>query len=121
MRAHLHRLVQDSEGDLQPDITITIYRAGSLDLIDGPIYADDVSLTELSNPFVSSSGIVDCYLDQPQRVQLGIKRGLEEQQFYDNVDILAGAVPEEILVQSPNGSIWVISVDDAGALSVSPA
>lgn len=116
MRAHFYRPVQDGEGDLQPDITVTVYEGGSLDLLALPIYVDDSSSSERTNPFVASSGVIDFFLDQPRRIKIGIKRALEEEQFYDNVDVLPAPVPGQVVVSSPNGALWAVKVDDSGTL-----
>lgn len=123
-RAHLYRLVQDDQGNLLPNVTVTLYEPGTATPITDTIYADNSSTETYTNPFISSDGQVDFYLEAPRRVKLGIQITDQVPEFYDNLDVLlAGAAGTStggsggpLLLTSPDGSVYEITISDDGAL-----
>lgn len=92
MRAHFTRPVTDEQGDLLPNVQVSLFNPGTTTLIDQVVYSTDTGNNVMSNPFVSSTGVIDIYLDQPTRVRVGIVQGNLPMQFYEDVDVLmAGA------------------------------
>lgn len=89
MRAHYTRPVTDQQGDLLPNVQVTVNEPGTATPITEVIYADGTSANVLSNPFVSSTGIINFYLDNPKRVDLVIAQGTLPVQTYADVDVLA--------------------------------
>ncbi|MFF7198196.1 hypothetical protein ACFZAM_31370 [Streptomyces sp. NPDC008079] len=93
MRAHFSRTVTDGAGNVvEQQMSVRVLVPGTVAPIGSILYADGTSGTTLTNPWtVVTGGRVNFYLDQPQRVRLGITvtGGLEE--FVDDVDVLAAA------------------------------
>lgn len=89
MRAHFTRPVTDEMGDLLPNVQVTVFEPGTTTPISQVIYSSDTGNNILTNPFVSSTGVIDVYLDQPSRVRFGIVQGNLPMQFYEDVDVLA--------------------------------
>lgn len=89
MRAHYTRPVTDGQGDILPNVQVSIYEPGTETLIPDVIYSTDLGNNVLFNPYVSNTGVVDFYLDQPRRVRLGLIQGNLPVQYYEDVDVLA--------------------------------
>ncbi len=89
MRAHFTRPVTDDQGDLLPNVQVTVYEPGTTTLISQTLYSTDTGNNVLSNPFVSSTGVIDIYLDTPARVRFGLIQGNLPVQYYEDVDVLA--------------------------------
>lgn len=89
MRAHFTRPVTDDAGDLLPNVQVTVFEPGTTDPISQVIYSSDTGNNVLTNPFVSATGVIDVYLDQPARVRFGVVQGNLPMQFYEDVDVLA--------------------------------
>lgn len=89
MRAHFTRPVTNEDGDLLPNVQITLYEPGTTTPISQTVYASDTGNDVLTNPFVSATGIIDIYLDQPTRVRIGVIQGNLPVQYYEDVDVLA--------------------------------
>lgn len=89
MRAHFTRPVTDEQGDLLPNVQVTVFEPGTTTPISQVIYSSDTGNNVLTNPYVSATGVIDIYLDQPARVRFGIVQGNLPMQFYEDVDVLA--------------------------------
>lgn len=89
MRAHYTRPVTDQQGDLLPNVQVTLYEPGTTTMITDVIYADGTTSTVLSNPFISNTGIINFYLLNPRRVDLAIAQGGLPVQTYADVDVIA--------------------------------
>lgn len=89
MRAHFTRPVTDEQGDLLPNVQVTVFDPGTTTPISQVLYTSDTGSNVLTNPFVSATGVIDVYLDQPARVRFGIVQGNLPMQFYEDVDVLA--------------------------------
>lgn len=95
-RAHLYRNVTDSAGNVLPNVQVAVYKAGSTQLIDQTLYTQNVGSITLTNPFVTSTGVVDFYLDEPQSVKITIIQGTTQNSI-DNIEVTP---PPENLVQA---------------------
>jgi hypothetical protein len=89
VRAHFTRPVTDEQGDLLPNVQVTVFEPGTTTPISQVIYSSATGNNILTNPFVSATGVIDIYLDQPARVRFGIVHGGLPMQFYEDVDVLA--------------------------------
>jgi hypothetical protein len=98
-RAHFFRSAADYAGNVLPNVQVGVYKAGSSQLIDQTLYTQSVGSTTLSNPFVTSTGIIDFYLDDPQSVKIELIQG-SNQSTIDNLEVTP---PPENLVQSTTG------------------
>jgi hypothetical protein len=88
MRAHLYKTIADSHGEVPATATIALYQAGTATLISDTIYNTDVGSGTLSNPFTAINGIVDFYLNTPQRVRIGVTLPSQSEQYLEDVDVL---------------------------------
>jgi hypothetical protein len=89
VRAHFTRPVTDEQGNLLPNAQVNIYDPATTTPIGQVLYSTDVGNNVLTNPYVSSTGQIDFYLDNPTRVRIGIVQGGLPMQFYEDVDVLA--------------------------------
>jgi hypothetical protein len=87
MRAHLRLPIQDANGNIQPGSVVQVMQNGISALLNDPLYPDDSSSTNLSNPFTSTDGNVDFYLDVPQRVDLVITAPGQAPATYPDIDV----------------------------------
>lgn len=101
-RAHLFHAVQDSEGNVVPNVKVTVYERGSTQLCQQVIYSTPSGSGILANPFTTSSGVIDFYLAQPQDVSLGLSVAAQggAEQRVENIGVLP---PSDQLVRSPAG------------------
>lgn len=89
MRAHFTRPVTDEQGDLLPNVQVTLFDPATTTPIAQTVYSTDVGNNVVSNPFVSNTGVIDFYLDLPARVRIGLVQGNLPMQFYEDVDVIA--------------------------------
>ncbi len=89
MRAHFTRPITDDQGDLLPNVQVSVFTPGTTDLISQTLYTSDTGSGLLTTTFVSRTGVVDIYLDVPTRVRSGVTHGNLPMQFYEDVDVLA--------------------------------
>lgn len=89
MRAHYTKPVTNQQGDLLPNVQVFLYNPGTTDLINDTVYTTDSGSSATNNPFVSDTGIISFYLDNPRRVRLGIVQGTTPIQYQEDVDVLA--------------------------------
>lgn len=87
MRAHYYQLITDSQGNLQPNSTVRVLKPGTSALVDFPLYPSSDTQSPITNPFISSDGVVNVYCDVPTRVDLGITSPGQPEVFYYDVDI----------------------------------
>lgn len=89
MRSHYYRPVTDNSGNILPNVQITLFEPGTTNPIADTVYADATSSTLLTNPFVNSNGLIDFYLANPRRVDIGILQGNLPIFYYRDQDVLA--------------------------------
>lgn len=81
-RAHLFRPIIELTGHgvigndmpigLLSGATVAIYQPHTTTLIPQNLFVADSGTTTLTNPFVCTNGVVNIYLDTPQRVRIGV-------------------------------------------------
>jgi hypothetical protein len=92
-RAHLYRPITDNEGNVVPNTTVTLFEPGTTQVLGQTLWTDPNSLlTPQVNPWTTSDGYIDVYLDTPQTVRIGLQAQGAEQTFIDNVSV--GPAPE---------------------------
>jgi hypothetical protein len=120
VRAHFTRPVTDQQGNLLPNVQVSIYDPGTTDPISDTIYSTDVGTNVLSNPYVSNTGIIDIYFDVPRRVRIGLIQGTLPVQYYEDVDVLAAGADSAHIGAGANslviGHLAVAPGDSATAL-----
>lgn len=72
-RAHIYRPMLDQQGNLLTDAKVTINESHVSVLLAQPIYPSADSATPLSNPMTVTDGILDIWLDTPQRVNIFVE------------------------------------------------
>lgn len=123
MRAHFTRPVTDEQGDLLPNVQVSVFNPGTTDPITQTIYTSDTFSSVLSNPFVSSTGVIDIYLDTPTRVRFGLVQGNLPMQFYEDVDVLAAGSDSQHTGSGPVSLVVGIGATSPGdsATAIGPA
>ena len=72
-RARLYEVIQDAAGNRVANASVTLRTPGTSNPIADTLYAADTGATTLTNPLTSdASGVVECYLDAAQRVDLRV-------------------------------------------------
>lgn len=89
MRAHFYRPAQDNQGNILPNVQVTLYDPGTTNLITDTVWADGSSNNVLNNPFISSNGVVSFYLDNPRRLDVKLVQGNAAPTTLSDQDILA--------------------------------
>lgn len=118
MRAHFTRPVTDEQGDLLPNVQVTLYDPGTTTPISQTIYSTNTGNNVLSNPYISSTGVIDIYLDQPTRVRIGIVQGGLPVQYYEDVDVLAAGSDSQHTGTGPFSLVIGTSASSAGDSAV---
>lgn len=81
-RAHLFRALTDNQGNLLFNATVTLYQADFAVPLNQPIWPDEKTVNAslaLPNPFTVANGIIDVWLDNPQRVTIAAQAsGVED-------------------------------------------
>lgn len=88
MRAHFNRALLDDQGNRIASAQVRILAPGAADLYGQTIYADATGGVTYTNPWTTTSGEVDFYLDAPDRVAIGVQVGTDPEEFWDNIDVL---------------------------------
>jgi hypothetical protein len=114
VRAHFTRPVTDEQGDLLPNVQVSLFYPGTTSLITEVVYSTDTGNNILTNPFVSSTGVIDFYLDQPVRVRIGIVQGNLPMQFYEDVDVLAAGSDSQHTGTGPQSLVIGIGATSPG-------
>lgn len=69
-RAHLFRPITDREGNLLYNATVTVREVDYSIPIGQPLYASKDGGDTLSNPFTAVNGVIDFWIDEPQRMSI---------------------------------------------------
>lgn len=94
-RAHLFRPITDREGNLVYGATVTVREVDYAVSIGQPLYRSMTGTDELSNPFTADYGVIDFWLDTPQRVSVLV----ENPNIQDILVYLdAQPAPEQIVI-----------------------
>lgn len=99
-RAHLSRPIQDPLGSLIGEATIRLIEPGTGTSITEPIYVDDEGPVTRNNPWSVETGVLDFYLANPRRVDIGITTGGLGEIIVEDVDIVFAGDANDALIQS---------------------
>lgn len=89
MRAHFNRALLDQQGNQVSPAQVRVLAPGGTDSIGVTIYTDAAGGTTYTNPWTTTTGEVDFYLDAPARVRIGVTAAPTPEEFWDNVDVTA--------------------------------
>jgi hypothetical protein len=115
VRAHYIRPVTDDQGVLLPNVSVSVYDAGTTDLVAMVLYSSDSGADVLTNPYVSNTGVIDFYLASPARVRIGVEQGDLPIQYYEDVDVLAAGIDGQHSGVGANSVALGTSAASAGA------
>lgn len=87
-RAHLHRAITDSSGNVVPNTQVTVYEAGTSGLLVQQLYVNPSGSQVRTNPYSTSDGYVDFYLDRPQSVRIGLAVQGSPGTYVDDLSVL---------------------------------
>jgi hypothetical protein len=88
-RAHFLKTLVDSQGNVQPGCVVKVLVPLSATPISGTLWTDNTTTTSsLTNPFVTSDGVVSFYLDTPQRVRLSVTPPGGTEVFFEDLDVI---------------------------------
>lgn len=107
-RAHFTKAVVRRVSGAPADGTFEVYKADGT-VLTQTIYSADTGVTALVNPIPFSNGIIDFFLDTPERVRLVITPSGSTAQNFDNVDVPAPAGPSSKVIRIPH--TWHIPGD----------
>ena len=71
-RYHIYRPITDAQGNLRAGATVRLIDPDTNNSMTTSAYDSQTGVTPLDNPFVTASGIVDLYFDDPVQVSFGI-------------------------------------------------
>ena len=97
-RAHISKPILDAAGNVRSGASVRVLQPGTTTPLTGPLFAADMGSSTVTNPFIAANGVVDFYLDTPQRVRIGVTVGQEGEVFFEDVD-----VPEPAAADSGGG------------------
>lgn len=124
MRAHFYRPIFTTAGSLVTGASVRILDPNTLSLVNVPLYNDPLLDSILANPFVAVNGIVDFYMDLPNRVVVGITPLGGNEVLYRGVDVLSpdmGSGTGGNVYYDPSGGRWQIEIDATGHVVTVPS
>lgn len=71
-RAHIYKVLQNGDGSVLTGASVRVLADGASTNLTDPLFTTDAGSGVLTNPFTSSNGKIDFYLDNPQRLQIGV-------------------------------------------------
>jgi hypothetical protein len=118
MRAHLYKTLTDASGAILQNCTVRVLQPGTTTALVDTLWSDDTTTTQpLANPFTASNGIVNVYLDTPQRVRLGVTPPGMSEIFFDDLDVLEPRPKNYITIQDSTQVTWYGTISTSGVLS----
>lgn len=122
-RQHLYYIAQDGAGNAQAGASVRLLQSGTTNLVSFPIYADNLTISPMGNPFTTASGEVSIYTDSVQRVDIGITPTGGTEQIIADIDIGgAGSGGDSSHVGLGSASTQVgLSASSGGASSLAVA
>lgn len=119
-RAHLFRPVTDREGNLLYNASVTVREVDYSIPVGQPLYSGPTGDTVLANPFTAVNGVIDFWLDEPQRMSI-----LVEHETVDDIlvyldappppeEIVSSSVPLEIVNEPSTSGQVLLSTATAG-------
>jgi hypothetical protein len=118
-RAHLFRPITNRSGDLLYSATVTVREVNYAIPIGQSLYAGSSGTDELANPFTADNGVIDFWLDTPQRVSI-----LVEAEGMDNILVYLDAQPPPEQIVTTDSPLEIVnspSVSGQVLLSTSTA
>lgn len=106
-RAHVRQVLQNPDGSVLTGAEVRVLQDGSLTLIAQTMYTTDTGATVLTNPFTCTDGVVEFYLDIPERVRLGYTPpgGVEQFATVDAEPDASGLVQSSVAFSVTNGPV----------------
>lgn len=104
-RAHLNKAIIRKTSGLPSDGSCQVYEPGTTTPLAQTIYVGDTGVTARANPFTFTAGVIDFFLDVPQRVKLAITPSGGAEQIFDNIDVAPPAAPIPVLDPSETADI----------------
>lgn len=87
-RAHLFRPITDREGNLLYNATVTVRETDYAVPIGQALYASATGSTVLPNPFTTANGVIDLWLDVPQRMSILVEAaGVQDILVYQDAPV----------------------------------
>ena len=71
-RAHVYRVLQNADGSVLTGASVRVLADGASTNLADTLYTSDAGSSALMNPWTSTDGKIDFYLDNPQRIQIGV-------------------------------------------------
>jgi hypothetical protein len=94
-RAHFWRAVTDTDGNVVPNTRVAVYEAGTTNPIGQSLYTQKIGSPTLDNPFTTSNGFIEFYLDNPQSVRIGLTVQGSTETYVDDLPVLPA--PESLV------------------------
>lgn len=104
-RAHLNKSIIRKTSGLPADGSCRVYEPGTTTDIAQTIFVGDTGATPRANPFTFTAGVLDFYLDTPQRVKLVVTPSGGSAQTFEDIDVAAPAAPIPTLDTSETADI----------------
>lgn len=132
-RAHISKVLQNPDGSVMTGASVRVLADGASTNLADPLYTTNAGSSTLSNPFISTDGRVEFYLNNPQRIQIGITPVGGTESFItadaapDALNVVVADVHLNMGTPTPNSYPHVNSsgqieyVDIAGGLSPATA
>lgn len=95
-RAHMFRPITSREGNLLYNATVTVREVNYSIPVAQPLYAGPTGETELPNPFTAVNGVIDFWVEIPQRMSLLV----EHEEVSDILVYLDAPPPPEEIVST---------------------
>lgn len=113
-RAHCYRPVLDPQGNVLSDLVVRVYEPGTTTLISEPIYLGLLDPTGTDQPIPFTNGVINFYLDDPKRVRIGVRKGVNPEQYFEDIDVVgAGTLLAENIEFTPSGDLTATDVQTA--------
>lgn len=119
-RAHLFRPITDREGNLLYNATVTVREVDYSIPVGQPLYAGPEGTEELPNPFTAVNGVIDLWLETPQRMSVLV----QHEQVSDILvyldahpapeEVVSSSVPLEIVNEPTTSGQVLLSTSTAG-------
>lgn len=106
-RAHVRQVLQNPDGSVLTGAEVRVLEDGSLTLLAQQLYTTDTGASALSNPFTCDDGVVEFFLDVPERVRLGYTPpgGVEQFATVDAEPDASGLVQANVAFAVTNGPV----------------
>lgn len=103
-RAHLFRPITDREGNLLYNATVTVREVQYSIPLSQPLYASKDGADTLDNPFTAVNGVIDFWLERPQRMSL-----LVQHETVDDILVYLDAPPPPEEIVSSDSPLEIVN------------